>query len=258
MKTKHVFLILVISGIICSPGLHAQVLKGALNKVKKEALERVVGGESNDQPQQQGTMAEEPEQSGRPSQKSGGSKGLEKSTKDVAISLNEASDAFSKDNYKKTRFSLTEALGNLDLMIGDKILKSFPTQVEGLAADEENDQVASSSSNWAGLTIKREYKKDDEWLSFSVLNSSLAALANSAVNAGMYTYSNQPDQKTIEIAGNQAVINFDESTGYKITISMGQQTVIIIEGVNIPTEGDITKMANDFDYAFIKKMLGEN
>jgi len=257
MKSTRVLIILALAGILISPGLYSQALRGALNKVKKEALDKVVGGESNDQ-QQTASPADEPEQTGRPGQKSGGSKGLEKSSKDVGISLGEASDAFSKNNYKKTRSSLTEALGNLDLMIGNKILKSFPSTVEGLSPIEANDQVASSSANWAGLTIKREYQKEDQWLSFSVLNSSLAALANSAMNAGMYTYSNQPNQKTIEVAGNQAVITFDESSGYKINVSLGQQTIVIIEGVNIPTESDFTKMANAFDYAFIKKMFGEN
>jgi hypothetical protein len=260
MKAKQGALILLLIGIwLVSPNVYSQSLRGAaLNKLKKEAINKVLGTEQNEQQQPQADPYQDTETSGRPGQRAGSSKGLEKSSKDVSLSLNEAANAYSGSNYKKTRAGLTEALGNLDLMIGDKILQSFPSSVEGLAVLAENDQIASSSASWAGLIIKREYQLGDKWFSFSVMNSSLAAFANAAINTGMYTYSNQPSQKTVEIAGNQALITFDESSGYKINLSLGQQTQILIEGVNIASEAELTQMAKAFDYAFIKKMFGEN
>lgn len=259
MKAKRGGLILLLIGIwLVSPNVYSQSIRGAaLNKLKKEAINKVLGSEQND-PQQQAEQYQDPETTGRPGQRAGSSKGLEKSSKEVHLSLNEAANAYSGSNYKKTRAGLTEALGNLDLMIGDKILQSFPSSVEGLSVLAENDQIASSSTSWAGLIIKREYQLGDKWFSISVMNSSLAAFANAAINTGMYTYSNQPNQKNIEIAGNQALISFDESSGYKINLSLGQQTQILIEGVNIASEAELTQMAKAFDYAFIKKMFGEN
>jgi hypothetical protein len=41
-------------------------------------------------------------------------------------------------------------------------------------------------------------------------------------------------------------------------LSLGQQTQILIEGVNVASEAELTQMARAFDYAFIKKMFGEN
>ncbi len=256
--TQRVIMLILIGMIFASPNLYSQSFKGAaLNKLKKEAVSKVLGEEPKDQ-KESVNPTDYPDQSERPGQQVGSSKGLEKSSKEVSVSLREASTAFSGSNYKKTRSGLTEALGNLDLIIGDNVLNSFPTQVEGLAALTANDQISSSSASWVGLLIKREYQQGDQWLSFTVMNSSLAAFSNSAINTGMYNYSNQPNQKNIDIAGNQAVIAFDESSGYKINLSLGQQTLVIIEGVNIPNETRLTKMAGAFNYAFIKKMFAEN
>jgi len=246
-----VFLCLLISN-----SMNGQALRGALiDKVKKEAVNKLTGKEQNTETPAETTSDDN--STSKPSQRSGSSKGLEKSSKDVNLSLDEAASAFSTNDYKRTRMSLTEALGNLDLMIGDLVLKSFPDQVTGIPSVKENDMIASSTAYWTGLTIHREYQQGEQWVKVETLNSSLAVFANAAVNTGYYTYSNDPSSKNVQVKGLSGVITFDENSGYKLSIAVGQQTFMVFEGVNIPDETTMLQIADAFDYENIKKMFGE-
>lgn len=256
MKLLRIIVFVFFGGLIISTA-NGQSLKGALiNKVKKEALNSITGKEEQKTETPIDANGDQ-NSSSRPSQRTGSSKGLEKSTKDVNLSLTEASSAFNSSDYKKTRLSLNEALGNLDLIIGDLILKSYPKTVSDLSAVEENDMIASSTAYWTGLTIAREYQQGEQWVKVETLNSSLAMYANASINTGYYTYSNDPSSKNIQIKNQNGVITFDENSGYKLSIAIGQQTFMVFEGVNIPDESTMLKIAESFDYGFIKKMFGE-
>ncbi len=108
MKANQGVLILLLIGIwLVSPNVYSQSFRGtALNKLKKDAINKVLGTEQNEQQQPQADPYQETETSGRPVQRAGSSKGLEKSSKDVSLSLNDAANAYSGSNYKKTRQDL--------------------------------------------------------------------------------------------------------------------------------------------------------
>ena len=50
---------------------------------------------------------------------------------------------------------------------------------------------------------------------------------------------------------------YNEGSGYKLTVPIGQSSVIVFEGINFATEPDMMKAAEMFNIDAIKKELGE-
>jgi hypothetical protein len=87
----------------------------------------------------------------------------------------------------------------------------------------------------------------------------MAGVATAAVGMGLYADYSEDDenQKSIQIKGNEAVITFNDSEGYTVNISVGQETFVLVEGVNISSESEMIAIAESFDYDSIRKALGD-
>ncbi|HSB91689.1 MAG TPA: hypothetical protein VLC28_01170, partial [Flavitalea sp.] len=76
---------------------------------------------------------------------------------------------------------------------------------------------------------------------------------------GAYSQSNgeQQNWKQTKLKGNRAVIEFDKSSGYKLSVPLGQTSLIIFQGINFATEADMMDACGTVDIDKIKKELGE-
>ena len=93
---------------------------------------------------------------------------------DVKQNLSSAESAFKTGKYSETRYALQQAMLGVEMEIGHKILKTLPETVSGLKKDEAEDQVTSTGWGWAGLTIQRQYKNnDDKQLNVMVANNAV-------------------------------------------------------------------------------------
>ena len=63
--------------------------------------------------------------------------------------------------------------------------------------------------------------------------------------------------KQTKIKGYRAIIEFNEGSGYKLSVPIGQSSVIVYEGVNFATEPEMMKACEVIDIDGIKKQLGE-
>ncbi|PSR55148.1 hypothetical protein AHMF7605_17365 [Adhaeribacter arboris] len=149
----------------------------------------------------------------------------------------------------------------VEMEIGQKILKSLPESISGLKKNAESDQVTSTGWGWAGLTIQRQYADgNDKELTVTVVNNAaLLSAVNLYLSNGGYsqTTGGKQDWKQTKVKGNRAVIEYDENSGYKLTVPVGQSSVLVYEGVNFKDESELMTAANAVDIAGIKKMLGE-
>ncbi len=66
-----------------------------------------------------------------------------------------------------------------------------------------------------------------------------------------------PDIKQVQVKGEKAIIQFDQSTGYSLVAQLGQATVMAWQCVNFATESEVMNAANAFDIAGVKKLMGE-
>ena len=67
----------------------------------------------------------------------------------------------------------------------------------------------------------------------------------------------QQNWKQTKVKGYRAVIEYNESSGYKLSVPVGQSSIIIFEGINFANEQEMMNAANQIDIDGIKKHLGE-
>lgn len=249
-----------------SLSLQAQGLMGKLKQKAEQAAEKALEkkveqktGTSTGNQDQSGTGNTSSSHSGsNPANKGGG--GLITTPPDVKQNLADAETSFKSSSYGEARYAVQQAMLGVELEIGNKVLKSLPETVSGLPKQPEADQVTSTGWGWAGLTIQREYQKEDKQLRAIVANNSawMSAVNMYMANGGYAQQTNgQQNWKQTKVKGYRAVIEYDESTGYKLSVPIGQSSLIVWEGVNFASEQEMMSAANAFDIDGIKKMLGE-
>lgn len=267
MKTK--FLLVCLLAVLFAVSGNAQ---GFVNKLKqkadqaasraleKKAKEKAGIDDETDQgnstsPQQSGSS---PQNRNRPTNQGGG--GLVSTPPDVKQNLSDAETSYKTGSYGEARYAVQQAMLGVEMEIGKKVLETMPQSVSGLEKVQEADQVTSSGYGWAGLTIQREYLKDDKELRTTVANNSawMSAVNMYMANGGYsQTTNGEQNWKQTKVKGHKAIIEYDDNTGYKLSVPLGQTSLIVWEGVNFASEQDMMAAASSFDIDGIKKMLGE-
>jgi hypothetical protein len=186
--------------------------------------------------------------------------GLITTPPDVKENLNSAESAFKGQNYGASRYAIQQAILGVEMEIGNKLLKSLPDAVAGLAKQADQDQVTSSGWGWAGLNIHRSYQSNNKQFRFTIANNSMLSAINQFMVNGAYAQTSMNGEqkwKQIMIKGNKAIIEYDASSGYKVSIPLGQSSLLAYEGVNFANEQEMLAAVNEFKIDDIKKTLGE-
>jgi len=229
----------------------------AENALEKKAKEKAgVSGGSNQSGS--GSSGNSNSGSGNPANKGGG--GLVTTPPDVKANLADAETAFKSNSYADARYAAQQAMLGVEMEIGNKVLKSLPETVSGLPYQKESDQVTSTGWGWAGLTIQREYLKEDKQLRTMIANNSawMSAINMYLANGGYsQTTGGEQNWKQTKVKGHRAVIEYNESSGYKLSVPLGQTSLIVWEAVNFASEQEVMSAANAFDIDGLIKTLGE-
>ena len=235
--------------------------QAASKALEKKAKEKVGISDDTDQGnsnQGQSGSGNSSQNRNRPTNKGGG--GLVSTPPDVNQNLSDAETSYKSGSYGEARYAVQQAMLGVEMEIGQKVLETMPASVSGLDKVQEADQVTSSGYGWAGLTIHREYLKDDKELRATVANNSAMMTAiNMYMANGGYSQTTNGEQnwKQTKVKGHKAIIEYDDSSGYKLSVPLGQTSLIVWEGVNFASEQEMMAAANAFDIDGIKKMLGE-
>ena len=268
---KNAIKLLLVSFVLT--GISPAGAQGLLKKIKQkaeQAAEKVVDkkidqaveektgistGNSNNSTTGPGSSS-----SGKNSPGNKGGAGLVTTPPDVNANLGDAEAAFKANNYGEARYAVQQAMLGVEMQIGKKILTGLPETVAGLGVVKADDKVTSTGWGWVGLTIQRKYGEGDKHLTTTIANNSMwMSAVNLYLANGGYAQTSNDNQKwkQTKVKGNKAIIEYDDSSGYKLTVPIGQTSLIIWEGVNFATEQDVMNAANSFDIDGIKKTLGE-
>ena len=264
--------IILMAGLVAVLFVFQADAQGFVNKLKQKADEaaskalekkaKEKAGISDDTNNQNtgttGDSGNSAQNKDRPTNKGGG--GLIATPPDVNKNLSEAETSYKAGSYGEARYAVQQAMLGVEMEIGKKVLEAMPESVSGLAKVQEADQVTSSGYGWAGLTIHREYLNDDKQLTVTVANNSawMSAVNMYLANGGYsQTTNGEQNWKQTKVKGHKAIIEYDDNTGYKLSVPLGQTSLIVWEGVNLGSEDDMMAAANSFDIDGIKKMLGE-
>jgi len=282
MKFRHVLVLAATAsfGVVTT---QAQVLNRLKNKVESkgeqkasDAIDNLFDGKKKDQNSSNTSGQDGQAQSGQggtggasgsgsggsgsPANKGGG--GLVSTPPDVKQNLADAETAYKKTSYGEARYAVQQAMLGVELEIGNKILKSLPETIVSLPKVTEDDQVTSTGYGWAGLTIMRRYfdQKEKE-LSVTIANNAVwMSGVNAYLSTGGYAQqtNGQQNWKQTKVKGYRAIIEYDDSSGYKLSVPLGQSSLIVYEAVNFASEQEVIKAAEAIDLDGIKKQLGEN
>ena len=253
---KYLSIFLFVSLIVmgCSVETYAQgrLLRRLQEEVEKKAEEKIFGESVTPE-----TPRNEQETNRRSTTNTRGG-GLEASVPDVNLSIANAGTAFSSKDYKSAKAALRDALWGVELEIGMKLLEALPESVSSLKADMETDKISSSGEELMGLVIERVYVgNEDMELHFNVGNNSALLSMTSMAAASMYQQrSDQENVKQIQFQDHRGFIEYDDSSGYSLSVPFGQSSILILNGINFESESAFMEAANQFSLDLIKQKLG--
>jgi hypothetical protein len=252
---------------ISSHALMAQGIVGKLKQKAEQAAENALdkkinektSGKNPDGTNQNTPNSDNPSTSrGRQSHKGG--EGLNSTIPDVKENMSEAESAYAAKNYGEARRAIQLAMQGVELEIGNTVLQSLPEKVSGLSFDKAEDRVTSTGWGWVGLTIERVYFNDDKELRATIANNAawMSAVNMYLTNGGYaQTTGGESNRKVTKVKNHRAIIEYDEGSGYKLSVPLGQSSLFILEGINFTKEQDVMNAANTFDIDGILKTLNE-
>lgn len=176
-----------------------------------------------------------------------------------------ARTSFAKPDLEDTRYNLMLALQQLDMKVGQEILKILPEKMDSLTAQKKKDNVLANSAGWIGTTIHREYginplnKVDVDIVSNSPMVASLNAWLNNPMFAQM------GGRKSMKVDGYKGSYTFEnvettDTSGKAISKPRSEMQIPIFSSlVTIKCENmkedDFVKMLNTLPISKIAEML---
>lgn len=255
MKKLTLSVVLTIAIVlVCSPGYtQGGLIKKPKFKLDKNILNGVFG-EEEDEKQETSTPSNEPSVKNQPRNTSGG----KMAPPDVLENIEDAESSYQGKNFSDTRFAVQQALHGVELEIGHEILNSLPENISGIPYVPDQDEVVSSGVGFAGLVINRNYTTDDQSVDLTIANNSAFASAANMYIANPAYASSDGNQKVVKTKEGRAYLEYDDYTGYKLSLPIGQSSILMMECVSFPDDDAVVAAVNSVDIARIKELLGEN
>ncbi len=264
IRIKHLFVIgLALSlGMTSASGQILNKIKNKASNKAEKALEKKLGlgdDKNSNSSGAPGAPGSSGNSGNNPSNTTGG--GLITTPPDVQQNIVDAQNSYKSGKYGEARYAVQQAMLGVEMEIGNKILNSLPESISGLSKDASADKVTSTGFGWVGLTIQREYNdsNDKEFRVMVANNSMMMTAVNMYLSSGGYSQSTGGEQnwKQTKLKGYRAIIEYDEGSGYKLSVPIGQSSLVVFEGVNFASESDMMKAAEAVDVDSIKAELGE-
>lgn len=169
-----------------------------------------------------------------------------------------AKSSYASGDLENTRFALEQALHELDVVIGQEILKELPSKLGALPFNEKEDNVTGGSGMGGGLFVHRSYGADLNTGKIDIINNSpLITSLNAMLAIPFIGNSGDGTQKVVKVQGYKSVLNKNENTetgktGYTLQIPMNN-TLFTIE-MEDTNESEIQSLANAIPLSKIAQM----
>ena len=174
-------------------------------------------------------------------------------TKDITT----AKTQYASGKLEEAHFALLQALQEIDIRIGQEVLKLLPQQMDTLKVNAKEDNV-SGTSGYVGTSIRRTYgvNRGGEItiISNSPLIGTLNAYLNTPVIGGMMTDGNT---KIIRVQGYKGRMeksqNSDGTLNYTVDIPMGNS--LVTYKMSKTTDTQILKLVETLPLQQIAKLI---
>lgn len=127
-------------------------------------------------------------------------------------------------------------------------LPLIPETLGNLAKSGDPDGINMEMSGQSWSSLQQNYTDNSEKRASLTIVSGVIAPQAQAFQAMSQMHMETPDQivKTINVSGYKAVFQLNKANGNGgLMISLGEQTLVVIEGKPITNEGELTALAKD-------------
>ena len=166
-----------------------------------------------------------------------------------------AKSAYDAGNYEESRFAVQNALHEINVKIGQEVLKVLPEKVNDMPCNPTSDQMTGSGTDYAGLFINRIWEKTEAGhLEFSLISDSpLMKTVNTFLALPLVMGGADSNQKKIKVEGYKAMLekNIDENsnvTGYSLMLPYSN-TLLQLNYTGSTTEEAFMAMVNQIPVA---------
>ena len=263
MKKQPLLILLVLFfGFFGTQTISAQnrFLKKLKDKTEDKAIEKVFGKETENtntgNTSNGGMNANSSYDPNAPANNRG--EGLTTTPPDVLANISEAEKSFDRKQYVDARFAVRQAILGIELEMGNNVLEGLPNEIDGLPVVKDEDLVASTGIGFVGLIIERVYREDDKPFKVTIGNdAAMLSAASLYLTSGAYATTTDQEYKNVKLGEYRGVIEYDEYSGYQLSVPIGQTSVLVAEGINFETEAEMMHAAENINIDNIKKELGE-
>lgn len=149
------------------------------------------------------------------------------SEKPVPGLLDDAKSAYKGGDLEDARFSLQQALNEINRAIGNDMIALMPESLGDMNAVKDDDNVTGVNTGFAGLFVSRNYKSENATASIEIMSDSpLLSSINLLLSMPVFMASD-PNQKRIKVDGQKALLTRSEgeTTDGTPTVSFEVQLV---------------------------------
>jgi hypothetical protein len=177
---------------------------------------------------------------------------------DFDKSLATARTSYSSGKLDDARFAMQQLLQELDITIGNEVLKMLPTKMDAMATNPKDDNV-TANTGLAGVLIKRTYGSGEKTADIDIMsNSPLVASLNAILSLPFVGNTSDGTQKVVKVSGYKSVMhkytNEEKgTTSYDIQIPFG--STLLTFKVENTSESEIQKLASTIPLGEIAKMV---
>ncbi len=245
---KNLISTLILGCFLCfTYASQAQILKKAKGSLKKEGNSLLKSFGKKEAPVQETKAKEKPVESG----------GKKLKPPDVKKNIDDAANAYDSKDYGQSRFAIEQAMMGIEIEIGDQILALMPEEIDGIPYEEQEDEVTSSGMGFVGFLAGRKYYGADRYVEASVLGNSAYVGNAQMIVSNPSMASLDENEKIVVVQGNKALLQYDEYSGFKLTVPLGQSSAFSLNCTNFESEDAVMEASDLFDLAEFKELLGE-
>lgn len=169
-----------------------------------------------------------------------------------------AKSAYSSGKLEDSRFAMEQMMQELDMTIGNEVLKLLPAKLDNLNMNSAADNV-SGTTGFLGVNIHRDYGKADKKAEIDMItNSPLVASINTILAIPFVGNSGDGTQKRVKIDGYKGLLQKNvnsetQKTNYEL--QMPFNSTLLTFRMDNADESEVLKLAAQIPISEIAKML---
>lgn len=174
--------------------------------------------------------------------------GFTAGAQDFDKNLASAKSSYTSGDLENARFAMEQMLHDLDVVIGQEILKLLPTKLGSQDYVATEDNVSGGSAGLtSGLFVHRSYGDDSNATRLEIINNSpMITSINAILSIPMMGNSADGSQKIVKVQGYKSILNKNENTdtgrvGYSLQVPMNN-TLFTLE-MDECSESEIQQLA---------------